>query len=84
MAVTRPQCRTFVINYIAEEVSVPPAWITEKTDLRSDLLFDNGSLVALGRHINQAHWHEAYVLPGEIASCASVGDVIDLLYKKAR
>jgi hypothetical protein len=81
---TRAQCKQFITRYLAEHFSVPPDWIKESTDLRAELLYENYSLVELGRWINQANWHSAYVLPGEIAACETVKDLIDLIAQKAR
>ena len=81
---TRPLVKKFVFGYFSDHFHVPESYFSEDTNLRDDLLYTNESLVELGRWINRANWHNAYVLPGEIARCTTIGDVIDLIWKKAK
>lgn len=84
MAVTRAQCKQFVITFIADSVSVPPSWIKEKTNLKSELLYDSAAYVRLAIAINNSHWHNAYFYPGELNGCATPGDIIDLLLERVK
>jgi hypothetical protein len=81
---TRVQCKQFVINYVADSVSVPPSWIKEKTNLKSELLYDSAAFTRLAIAINNSHWHNAYFYPGELNECDTVSDVIDLLYERVK
>ncbi len=84
MAVSRAQCKQFVINYVADSVSVPPSWITETTDLKKKLLYDSSTFTELAIAINNSHWHNAYFFPGELNGCATPKDIIDLLYERVK
>lgn len=84
MAVSRNQCKQFIIQYIADSVSVPSSWITETTDLKGSLLYDNNKYIELTKAINIAQWHSAYFLPGELNNCATPKEIIDLLYQKIK
>jgi hypothetical protein len=80
---TRPAVANFVLGYFSNHFHMPQSYFSEDTNLRDDLLYTNESLVELGRWINQSQWHNAYVMPAEIAACQTIGDIIDLIWKKA-
>jgi hypothetical protein len=84
MAITRSQCKQFVITHIADTQSVPPTWIKETTNLRSDLLWGSADYSRLAKAINRSNWHNAYFLPGELNGCDTPKEIIDLLYERAK
>ena len=81
---TRPNVADFVFRYFSDHFHMPRIYFKEATNLRDDLLYTSYSLVELGRWINQSHWHSAYVMPAEIAGCQTIGDIVDLVWKKAK
>ena len=82
MAMTRDQVAQFVFAYFADHFHMPAGNFTEATDLRNDLIYDDQSLVGLGKDINKAQWNNVHVLPTEIVACNTIGDVIDLIISK--
>ena len=68
-------------DYFSTHFSLPVSYFPENTKL-SDLLFDNMAKISLGKYINDAHWTNALVRPMEMAQCATIGDIADLLVKK--
>ena len=68
-----------VIGWLSDHFHLPASYFNDKTDLRSDLLFDNASLVELGKYFNKADWTSAKLYPAQYAECRTVGDLIDLL-----
>src|ERR1700730_4553570 len=79
---TRNDVANFVIHYFSDQFHLPPSYFKEKDDLRKNWLFDDKSLVALGKAINQAEWHSAYVTLLEMVACKTIGAIIDLVYSK--
>ncbi len=82
MPVTKEQCLDFVCRYVANYASVPLDWIGEKTEF-SRLNFSSADFTELAREMNQAHWHDAYLWPGELVGSKTVGDAAAILFKEA-
>ncbi|MER9299296.1 hypothetical protein NKI38_22770 [Mesorhizobium sp. M0621] len=68
-----------VIGWFSDHFHLPFDYFGEKTSLRDDLLFDNASLVELGKYFNKAAWTEAKLYPSQYAACETIGDLIDLI-----
>lgn len=81
---TKSTVTEFVIGYFSDHFHMPPKYFKADTSLRDDLLYTNESLIEVGKWINKANWHDAYVWPKEIAACETIGDVIALIVKKAK
>jgi hypothetical protein len=81
---TRPAVAKFILGYFSKHFHMPESYFKEDTNLRDDLLYTSESLVELGKWINRSNWHKAYVMPREIAACETIGDIIDLIWNKAK
>ena len=84
MAVSRKDVANFVIGLLSDQFHLPPSYFQEDDDLRKTWLFDDKSLVALGKTINKSDWHDEYVTPLEMVKCKTIGKLIDLLWKKIK
>ncbi len=82
MTVSKADARAFVVGYLSDHFHMPPTYFADSVNLRNDLLFTTEALVVLGNRINQAHSIDVYVTPKEIASCTTVGDIVDLIHSK--
>ncbi len=68
-----------VIGWLSDHFHLPFSYFKEATDLRQDLLFDNSSLVELGKYFNKADWTSVKLYPSMYAGCNTIGDLIDLI-----
>jgi hypothetical protein len=82
MATKRADVVAFVLRYFSDQFHLPPSYFKESDNVRKAWLFDDKSLVALGKAINQAEWHDAYVTPLEMVKCKTIKDIIDLVFSK--
>jgi hypothetical protein len=79
---TRAELSSNFIKFLAVQTGRRRSAITEKTKLGA-LGFDGYALVNLAEKIDQTSWmHGVQIQAHEILQCATVGDVVDLLYGK--
>jgi hypothetical protein len=84
MAVSRHDVAAFVIGLLGDQFHLPASYFNEDDDLRKAWLFDDASLVGLGKTINESNWHDEFVTPLEMVKCVAIKDVIDLLWNKIK
>lgn len=84
MAISRENVAAFVIELLSDQFHLPASYFNEDDDLRKAWLFDDKSLVGLGKTINQSNWHDEYVTPLEMVECKTIKDVIDLLWNRIK
>lgn len=84
MAISRKDVANFIIGLLCDQFHLPPSFFKEADKLRDKWLFDDASLVALGKAINDSNWHEEYVTPLEMVACKTIKDLIDLLWDKIK
>ena len=86
MSVSRITVKSIVIGLLADDLTLPISHFKEVDDLRKEYLFDDLSLVMLGKQINRAlikgGWPKVYVTPQEIVVCDTIKSVIDLVFGK--
>jgi hypothetical protein len=79
---TRDNVRDYILSQLCARFALPRNYFKEADDLRKKWLFDDVSLVAWGKEINQSESHGAYVTPLEMVQCKTIKAVIDLVYSK--
>ena len=68
-----------VIGWFSDHFHLPVSFFDEDKDLRDDFLFDNHSLVELGKYFNKSDWTIVKLYPAQYAKCVTIGDLIDLI-----
>ena len=82
-SLTRAYIKGKVIGWFSDHFRMPASAFPEKTNLRQELLFDNHSLVELGKYFNDAVWTPVRLYPWQYANCQTIGDIIDLIFNNS-
>jgi len=83
MKTTRLAAKTFIISSLASYLELKSGEILESDDLRDKLGLSYSALIELRAVINERHWRGVQFTRAEILSCKTVGNVVDIAYKKA-
>ena len=78
MAKSRKQVAQHVLAYF----QVRWAKAVEKTDLRDDLLLKDSQILDIGAYFNG--WQGIFLTPLEVLACKTIGNLIDLIWKKMK
>lgn len=80
---TRRFVKEQVVGWFSDHFNMPASDFPESTNLRDELLFDNRSIVEMGKYFNRATWTPVAFYPSQYAACETIGDIIDLIFENS-